>query len=221
MGNAPTLLVVDNYDSFVYNIVQYLAELGAHCVVRRNDHVSVDDLKTGDYDGVVISPGPGHPRDSGACLDIIRYCGEARLPMLGICLGHQALAQAYGASVISAPELRHGRSSPISHTGSGVFIGLPNPVVAGRYHSLVVDESTVPDFFEVTAHVNGLVMGLRHRELPLEGVQFHPESVLTQQGYTMLANWLVTLGFADATQTARSLIGVSESLRQALPVPLS
>ena len=180
MAASPSILVVDNYDSFVYNLVQYLGELGAAVSVKRNDQVDVDDLAGTHYDGVLVSPGPGHPRDAGNCVPLIHYCAEHDIPMLGVCLGHQALGEAFGAHVVAAPELVHGRSTLVVHEGHGVFAGAPSPLVAGRYHSLVVQEDTLSDDFEVTARSGGLVMGMRHRTLALEGVQFHPESVLTQ-----------------------------------------
>ncbi len=221
MSGNPHLLVVDNYDSFVYNIVQYVGELGATVEVLRNDAVGARDVLAERFDGVLVSPGPGHPRSAGNCVEIIRRCGELSLPMLGICLGHQALGEAYGATVLKAPELLHGRSSVVHHRGTGVFEGLPEPMVAGRYHSLVVDAATLPECFEVTATCGELIMGMRHREFPLEGVQFHPESVLTQHGYRLLANWLLRCGAPDAVERARELVARSESVRQSLPSPLA
>jgi para-aminobenzoate synthetase component 2 len=218
--STPHLLVIDNYDSFVYNLVQYVGELGATVEVRRNDRVDVDHVAAGHYDGVLVSPGPGHPRTAGNCLEIIRYCAGAELPMLGVCLGHQALGEAFGADVVGAPELLHGRSSVVDHHGTGVFDGLPQPMIAGRYHSLVVDASTLPDVFEVTATSGDLIMGMRHVDAPLEGVQFHPESVLTQHGYRLLANWLSTCGATDAVSRAEDLVAVSESVRGSLPQPV-
>jgi para-aminobenzoate synthetase component 2 len=221
MNSAPTILVVDNYDSFVYNIVQYLAELGATVTVARNDAVDPSNVASIAPDGVLVSPGPGHPRDAGNCLEIIRYCAEHRLPMLGVCLGHQALGEEFGATVSRAPELLHGRSSLVEHAGVGVFAGVTNPLVAGRYHSLVVQEEGLPDELEVTARSHGLIMGMRHRTLPLEGVQFHPESVLTQDGYRILANWLEVCGSTDAVERARELTVRIDSVRAALPQPTS
>src|SRR5579863_638335 len=200
MRPAPSILVIDNYDSFVYNLVQYVAELGAEVTVRRNDEVSVDDVITLAPDGVLVSPGPGHPRDAGNCVEIIRHCGEAGIPMFGVCLGHQALGEAFGATIDRAPELLHGRSSIVTHENEGVFDGVSNPLVVGRYHSLVVKDEGLPDEFRVTARSHGLIMGMRHRTLPLEGVQFHPESVLTQDGYLMVANWLRECGSDVATE---------------------
>ena len=217
MDRPLTILVVDNYDSFVYNIVQYLGELGAFVIVRRNDQVTASDLAPMSLDGVLISPGPGHPRDAGHCLEIIRYCAEVSLPMLGVCLGHQALGEAFGARIGRAPELLHGRSSRVQHEGRGVFAGVGNDVVAGRYHSLVVEDEGLGSDLEVTARSHGLIMGMRHRFLPLEGVQFHPESVLTQDGYVMFANWLVECGSPDALDRARELSRRIDEVRAALP----
>jgi para-aminobenzoate synthetase component II len=214
-----SILVVDNYDSFVYNLVQYLGELGASVHVARNDEVDAADVEAGHYDGVLISPGPGHPRDAGNCLEIIRYCARAHLPMLGVCLGHQALAEAFGGEVVVAPALVHGRASAISHDGTGLFAQVSPLFAAGRYHSLVVDESTLPTCFVVTARADGLIMGIRHVDLPLEGVQFHPESVLSQDGYILLANWLETCGQSGARERARALSARFNEVRRALPDP--
>ncbi|MFI0356524.1 anthranilate synthase component II [Actinomadura sp. 9N407] len=183
------VLVVDNHDSFVFTIVQYLRELGADCVVRdRSDVVAARDVPG--VDGILVSPGPGHPADAGVCLDLVR---DATLPVLGVCLGHQVLGHVYGAAVARAPEIVHGSTSPIHHDGRGVFAGLPVPFTATRYHSLAVLPETVPPVLEVTARTeDGVVMGLRHRFRPLEGVQFHPESVLSDHGHALLQNWLMT-----------------------------
>jgi para-aminobenzoate synthetase component II len=217
MSSAPHLLVIDNYDSFVYNLVQYVGELGARVEVVRNDKVDVADVAGAHYDGVLVSPGPGHPRSAGNCIEIIRHCANVELPMLGICLGHQALGAAFGADVVSAPELLHGRSSSVTHNEAGVFEGLPQPMIAGRYHSLVVEATTLPECFEVTATSGALIMGMRHVSAPLEGVQFHPESVLTQHGYRLLANWLTRCGSTTAVQRAQELVESSESVRRSLP----
>ena len=217
--SAPSILVVDNYDSFVYNLVQYMIELGAEVTVRRNDEVDVKDVVAMAPDGVLVSPGPGHPRDAGNCVEIIRYCAEKSIPMFGVCLGHQALGEAFGATVDRAPELLHGRSSLVEHEGVGVFEGVSNPLVVGRYHSLVVKDEGLPSEFAVTARSHGLIMGIRHRTLPLEGVQFHPESVLTQDGYRMLANWLEECGSTDAREKAEALSARMDIVRAALPQP--
>jgi para-aminobenzoate synthetase component II len=195
-----TVLVIDNYDSFVYNLVQYLGELKVDCDVHRNDQISLDDV-TG-YQGVLLSPGPGTPDQAGICMDLIRgYAGQ--IPIFGVCLGHQAIAEVYGATVSRAPELLHGKTSLVHHDGRGVFDGLPNPMTTTRYHSLAVEPDTVPAALEVSARTDsGVIMGLRHRELAVEGVQFHPESVLTEGGHRMLANWLVACG--DNGAVARS-----------------
>lgn len=187
---AARILVIDNYDSFVYNIVQYLGELGAEPTVIRNDACTIDDLSHEDHDAVLISPGPGTPEDAGISNDVIRAFAGIR-PVLGVCLGHQCIGQVYGGRIIEAPELMHGRTSQIHHTGTGVFAGLPDPLEATRYHSLVVDPTSVPDVLEVTARTaDDTIMGLRHRSHDVEGVQFHPESVLTAAGHDLLANFV-------------------------------
>jgi anthranilate synthase/aminodeoxychorismate synthase-like glutamine amidotransferase len=187
------ILVVDNYDSFTYNLVQYLRELGAVVVVERNDEIDLDGVRALNPEGVLISPGPGTPDDAGVSLDILASLAETT-PIFGVCLGHQSIGQHYGATVVRADRLMHGRTSPIEHEGQGVFRGLPSPFTATRYHSLVVDPATVPDSLEVTARTaEGEIMGLRHRAHPVEGVQFHPESFLTEHGHTLLRNWLETL----------------------------
>lgn len=184
------LLVIDNYDSFTYNLVQYLAELGALPRVFRNDRISVDEVSGLAPERIVISPGPGVPERAGISVELIRRLGS-RVPVLGVCLGHQAIAVAMGGRVIRAPEPVHGKTSAIHHRGSGLYEGIGNPFVATRYHSLVVERESLPDCLEVTAETDdGLIMGLRHRELPMEGVQFHPESILTAEGKRILANFL-------------------------------
>jgi para-aminobenzoate synthetase component 2 len=199
------VLVVDNYDSFVFNLVHYLAALGAQVDVRRNDALEpAEPLRLG-VDAVLVSPGPGRPEDAGVCVELVRAVAGT-LPVLGVCLGHQAIAAAYGARVVRAPELLHGKTSEVHHGGDGVFAGLPDPMTATRYHSLAVDPATLPDDLEVTARTaSGVVMGLRHRTLPLEGVQFHPESVLTDGGHRMLANWMASAGFPVAPERVDEL----------------
>jgi para-aminobenzoate synthetase component 2 len=191
------VLVVDNFDSFVYNLVQYLGQLGVRCIVRRNDAVSVDELADLDVAGVLLSPGPGVPAGAGVTVPMVRAAAEAGTPVLGVCLGHQAIGAAFGAAVVRAPELLHGKTSEVLHDGVGVLAGLPSPFTATRYHSLAVDPATVPPELEVTGRTaSGVIMALRHRELPIEGVQFHPESVLTQGGHQLLASWLTSCGLA-------------------------
>ena len=198
------VLVVDNYDSFVYNLVQYLAQLGAQVMVRRNDEVDLDELA--DVDGVLVSPGPGTPERAGASIDVIRRAADRELPLLGVCLGHQAIGAAWGGVVERAPELLHGKTSLVHHQGEGVLDGLPDPFVATRYHSLSIRPDTVPDVLEVTGHTeSGVIMAVRHRELPIAGVQFHPESVLTQGGHRLLANWMASAGHPVAEATVEVL----------------
>ena len=184
------LFLLDNYDSFTFNLAQYLGELGVEPEVRLNDDWAVDRVEQEAYDAIVISPGPGRPEESGITLELIERLG-ATTPILGVCLGHQAIAQAHGASIVQAPTLMHGKVSDVHHDGSGVFEGLPQPFTATRYHSLTVDPDTVPDDFEVTARTDdGVIMGLRHRAKPLHGVQFHPESIRTDSGKPLLKNFL-------------------------------
>ncbi|MFO0693167.1 MAG: aminodeoxychorismate/anthranilate synthase component II [Polyangiales bacterium] len=186
----PSVVVVDNYDSFTYNLVQYLAELGADVRVFRNDAIDVGGIEALGPDGILISPGPGTPDESGVSLDVLRVL-SGKVPILGVCLGHQSIGQVFGGKVIRAPRLMHGRTSPIHHHGQGVFRGLPSPFTATRYHSLIVERESLPACLEITAWTaEQEIMGLRHRELAVEGVQFHPESFLTEHGHTMLRNWL-------------------------------
>jgi para-aminobenzoate synthetase component 2 len=197
------ILVVDNYDSFVFNLVQYLYQLGASCEVVRNDEITADSVSAADYDGVLLSPGPGTPEEAGICVELVHHCAAASLPVFGVCLGLQSIAVAHGAVVGRAPELLHGKTSEVFHEDGGVFAGLSSPLIATRYHSLAVERATVPPELVVTAWTDtGIVMGLRHRERPIEGVQFHPESVLTEGGHRMLANWLAECG--DPAAVARS-----------------
>jgi len=187
---GPRVLLVDNYDSFTYNLYQYLCELGAQVTVRRNDAISVEEARELAPDAIVISPGPGVPSDAGVSIELIRALGPTT-PTLGVCLGHQAVAEAFGGKVVRAPELMHGKASPVHHTGAGVLRGLPSPFSAIRYHSLCAAEADLPDALEVTAHSDsGVIMAVRHREYPVEGVQFHPESILTEHGKALLANFL-------------------------------
>jgi para-aminobenzoate synthetase component 2 len=196
--------VVDNYDSFVFTIVGYLQQLGADCEVVRNDAVSPAD--GADFDGVLVSPGPGTPQGAGVSIAMISACAERDQPMLGVCLGHQALGVVFGATVSRAPELLHGKTSKVHHDGSGVLEGLPSPFTATRYHSLTIDPATIPDELITTARTqSGVVMAVRHRSLPLEGVQFHPESVLTEGGHRLFANWLLTCGLVDAVGRSQGL----------------
>jgi anthranilate synthase component 2 len=187
---ATRVLVIDNYDSFVYNLVQYLGELGAEPLVHRNDELTMTEIIALDPDAVLVSPGPGTPDDAGVSNDVIRTFG-GKVPVLGVCLGHQCIGQVFGGEVVRAPQVMHGKTSLVHHSGVGVFAGLPDPFEATRYHSLVVDRASVPDVLEITAETDdGIVMGLRHRELGVEGVQFHPESILTVGGHDMLRNFL-------------------------------
>jgi para-aminobenzoate synthetase component II len=198
-GQGRRVLVIDNYDSFVFNLVQYLGELGARTVVWRNDAGTVEDVRDLDPDGVLISPGPGHPRDARLSVDVVRELG-ATVPVLGVCLGHQVIGHVYGGRVGAAPELVHGKTSPVLHQGGGVLAGLPVPFAATRYHSLVVEREGLPPVLEVTGETaSGLVMALRHRQHPVEGVQFHPESILTDSGHRLLGNWLAGLGTAASS----------------------
>jgi para-aminobenzoate synthetase component 2 len=198
------VLVIDNYDSFVYNLVQYLAQLGADVTVRRNDEVDLDELDG--VDGVLVSPGPGTPERAGSSIAVIRACAARALPLLGVCLGHQAIGAAYGAVIERAPELLHGKTSQVHHSGVGVLAGLPDPFTATRYHSLSVRPTTMPAELEVTGRTeSGVIMALRHRELPVHGVQFHPESVLTDGGHRMLANWMAEAGHPAPTAVVESL----------------
>lgn len=184
------VLVIDNYDSFTYNLVQYLESLGANCRVVLNDAYSAEELLADSPQGILLSPGPGTPDDAGVTLDTIRLAG-ASTPILGVCLGHQSIGQVYGANVVRADRLMHGKTSPILHKQQGVFANLPQPMIATRYHSLVLEPSSIPECLEVTAETKeGEIMGVRHRTLPVEGVQFHPESILTQSGLQMMKNWL-------------------------------
>jgi anthranilate synthase/aminodeoxychorismate synthase-like glutamine amidotransferase len=185
------VLVIDNYDSFVYNLVQYLGELGAELVVHRHDALSLAQLRELRPDALLVSPGPGRPEGAGVSNDAIRDFGERGVPVLGVCLGLQCIGQIYGGEVVRASRVMHGKTSEVRHAGAGVFAGLPNPLTATRYHSLVVARDSVPACLEITAEAeDGVVMGLRHRDFPIEGVQFHPESILTDAGHDLLRNFL-------------------------------
>ncbi len=184
------ILLIDNYDSFTYNLYQYLSELGAEVTVARNDKITIEEIEKLEPERIVISPGPGYPKDAGISIEVVKHFA-GKLPLLGVCLGHQCLGEAFGGVVGPAGEIRHGKSSDIRHDGKGVFTGLPNPFSAIRYHSLAVKPATIPDCLEITARTeNGIIMGLRHREFPVEGVQFHPESILTGEGKNLLGNFL-------------------------------
>jgi para-aminobenzoate synthetase component 2 len=202
------VLVVDNYDSFVFNLVQYLGQLGVDAAVWRNDDARFTDIDAvvGEFDGVLLSPGPGTPERAGASIPLVKACAAAARPLLGVCLGHQAIGVAFGATVDRAPELLHGKTSTVLHTNAGVLQGLPDPFTATRYHSLTILPDTVPPDLEVTAHTrSGVIMGVRHVELPIHGVQFHPESILTEGGHRMLANWLSYCGPAPDEALVRRL----------------
>ncbi|MGH3750945.1 MAG: aminodeoxychorismate/anthranilate synthase component II [Micromonosporaceae bacterium] len=211
------VLVVDNYDSFVFNLVQYLGQLGAECMVRRNDELALDEVPELGVCGVLLSPGPGAPERAGVCVPLIkRYAGA--LPIFGVCLGHQAIGVAYGGIVDRAPELLHGKTSQVHHQGVGVLAGMPDPFTATRYHSLAVRAETLPDELEITGQTeSGVVMAMRHKELALEGVQFHPESVLTYGGHQMLANWLAACGRPESLQRAPALVAEVEQRRLSVP----
>lgn len=205
--NAPMatkILVVDNYDSFVFNLVQYLQQLGAECTVVRNDAVTAQEASK--FDGVLISPGPGTPEKAGISVEMIKYCAQHSIPLFGVCLGHQAIGVAFGATVSRAPELLHGKTSLVYHQQEGVLVDIPSPFTATRYHSLCVEKDSVPNTLRVTGSTDsGLVMSMEHTTLPIQGVQFHPESVLTEHGHQMLANWLVMCGDKGAREKAVGL----------------
>lgn len=203
------ILLLDNYDSFTYNLFQALAELGAKVEVVRNDKITVDEIEArlDEFSGIVVSPGPCTPTEAGISVELIQRLG-ARVPMLGVCLGHQSMAQAFGAKIVLAPELMHGKTSMIRHDGKGIYRGVPNPFIATRYHSLIVDPETLPAGFEVTASSDdGIIQGIRHREFPLEGVQFHPESILTVVGKDLLRNFLVQCGETIVEQEKQPVLG--------------
>jgi para-aminobenzoate synthetase component 2 len=198
------ILVIDNFDSFVFNLVQYLEQLGAEVEVVRNNEVDLDSLDK--YDGILLSPGPGTPEDAGACVEVVGKALNKNKPLLGVCLGHQAIGAAFGATVNQAPELLHGKTSQVIHNNVDIFEGLNQNFTATRYHSLAIDPETVNEQLEVTAETaNGVIMGIRHKTAPIFGVQFHPESVLTEGGHRLLANWLATLGLTEALEKAKEL----------------
>jgi para-aminobenzoate synthetase component II len=202
------ILVVDNYDSFVFNLVQYLQQLGAEVVVKRNDEVNAESING--FDGVLLSPGPGTPEDAGSCIEIVNAAIEKQKPLLGVCLGHQAIGAALGGKVSRAPELLHGKTSQVQHKNEGVFKDLKSPFRATRYHSLAIETPSVPEELFVTATTDtGVIMGVKHKSAPIEGVQFHPESVLTEGGHRLLANWLETCGDKDAISVSLSLPSVN------------
>jgi para-aminobenzoate synthetase component 2 len=201
------ILVVDNYDSFVFNLVQYLQQLGAECTVVRNDQLKVSDADN--YDGVLISPGPRTPEAAGVSVELVKYCGEKKIPLLGVCLGHQVIAVAYGATVSRAPELLHGKTSVVNHNNKSVLADIPTPFTATRYHSLAIEKQTLPDEIEVTGSTDsGVIMAIQHKTLPICGVQFHPESVLTEHGYQMIGNWLEICGDDGARKRSEGLTPV-------------
>ena len=202
------ILVVDNYDSFVFNIVQYLQQLGAEVVVKRNDEVNANSIN--EFDGVLLSPGPGTPEDAGACIEIVNAAIEKQKPLLGVCLGHQAIGAALGGKVSRAPELLHGKTSQVQHKNEGVFKDLKSPFRATRYHSLAIENPNFPNDLTITATTeSGVIMGVKHKVAPVEGVQFHPESVLTEGGHRLLANWLETTGDNQAISVSATIPSVN------------
>ena len=198
------ILVVDNYDSFVFNLVQYLQQLGAECTVVRNDAIKVSEADK--YDGVLISPGPGTPEAAGISVELVKYCADKKIPLLGVCLGHQAIAVAYVATVSRAPELLHGKTSSVTHKNKSVLTDIPSPFTATRYHSLAIEKETLPSELEITGQTDsGVIMAVQHKSLPICGVQFHPESVLTEHGYQMIGNWLEICGDKGARKKSEGL----------------
>lgn len=188
------ILLIDNYDSFTYNLYQFLAELGADCRVVRNDALTIAEIEALAPAGIVLSPGPGRPENAGVCIEVLRRL-SSRIPTLGVCLGHQAIAQAFGGRVVHAPGLMHGKTSPIAHQGAGIFAGLPSPMTVARYHSLVAEPDSLPASLEVTAcTADGVIMALRHKQLPIQGLQFHPESIATEHGKALLQNFIQEVG---------------------------
>jgi len=188
------LLLIDNYDSFTYNLVHFLGDLGAHCTVKRNDQITVDEAMALKADAIVLSPGPCTPNEAGICMDLIRAAAKAQVPLFGVCLGHQAIGQVFGGKVVRAPKPMHGKLSGVTHKGQGVFEDVPTPFEATRYHSLIVDRATMPAELEIVAQTGDIVMGMRHKTLPIHGVQFHPESIASQHGHKILENFLKIAG---------------------------
>jgi anthranilate synthase/aminodeoxychorismate synthase-like glutamine amidotransferase len=201
--NSTTILLIDNYDSFTFNLVQFLGDLGATAIVRRNDKITPAEALALRPDAILLSPGPCTPTEAGICLDLIHAAAAAKLPLMGVCLGHQAIGQAFGGCVIRAPLPVHGKTAPIRHADTGLFAGLPDPFTATRYHSLIVERATLPETLEVTAWLDdGMIMGLRHKTLPIFGVQFHPESIATSHGHDILENFLRLARLENAPQKA-------------------
>jgi len=199
------ILVVNNFDSFVFNLVDYLKRLGADCTVLNNDQINISEIEN--YNGVLISPGPGTPEEAGASIEVVKKCAELNKPLLGICLGHQAIGVAFGATVEHAPELLHGKTSQVTHDNRGVLNQIASPLTATRYHSLIIKNSSIPKELEVTGKSeSGIIMSIKHKTLPIEGLQFHPEAILTEHGYQILGNWLVQCGDRDARKNQKVLI---------------
>jgi len=196
------LLLIDNYDSFTYNLVHFLGDLGARCVVHRNDQITVDEAMALKPAGIVLSPGPCTPNEAGICMDLVRAAAKAQVPLLGVCLGHQAIGQVFGGKVVRAPKPMHGKLSGIQHKGQSVFEDVPSPFEATRYHSLIVDRAGFPAELDVTAETGDIIMGLRHKTLPIHGVQFHPESIASEQGHALLANFLTLAGMSPRRRNA-------------------
>ena len=197
------LLLIDNYDSFTYNLVHFLGDLGARCVVHRNDQITVDEAMALKPDGIVLSPGPCTPNEAGICMDLIKAAAKTQMPLMGVCLGHQAIGQVFGGKVVRAPKPMHGKLSAVAHKGQSVFEDVPSPFQATRYHSLIVDRAGFPKDLEVTAETGEIVMGLRHRSLPIHGVQFHPESIASEHGHALLANFLELVGISPRRPNVR------------------
>jgi anthranilate synthase component 2 len=197
------LLLIDNYDSFTYNLVHFLGDLGARCVVHRNDQITVDEAMALKPAGIVLSPGPCTPNEAGICLDLVKAAAKAQMPLLGVCLGHQAIGQVFGGKVVRAPTPMHGKLSGIDHKNQSVFEDVPSPFQATRYHSLLVDRAGFPKDLEVTAETGEIIMGLRHKSLPIHGVQFHPESIASEHGHALLANFLDLAGLAPRRRNVK------------------